>query len=1431
MAIVPVITATSDNSGFAPFTVHVSASASNFDSVPIEDCIFEWDFGDPSPSLNGNQDNNRYESLGTALDNTSLVQGNYKSKTRFSIPTIDCGVDNTGYSHRSGDSNLDQQGINAAYTYYHDNGGTPFTITLKVIHNGVESSSTTTTIAVTAPTIYTSWTTAEINNSGHAINAANSWVSISVNPTYTDNPATGSSKNFSSLENAITWINNFRSVSSLGGVNGRVRVVLNNASGQYLAKIANTLNITVNNLVFTINDNNYHRVFKIMPAASGALSAPGSPTPMINIKSGTKNIYFEHIMFQGVRSDYDTTESSSTPASSSNIYAIQIDVASNITLHNCSFLACYHGIYSTAASSECIYLNRMIIGGGGTTGYVGRYSVFNLNGTNIVISGVDIGNFDRSTIYDTSSPLIFLGESTGVTDATIQWCYLDAAVSSSTNYGDSSNYGFLYATSSIHNAGAFRTYSATNVFLISNVLSKGCNIVEKSISVRLDGNYMTGAGGGQKVSIASPTISSQYGIITVSGDIDGLAIVNNALELRDNNLMGNVFCSTSTTGAKNAIKVANNTTILWANVSSLIGVWDFTEQGSTCSAFEFVNNLFVSNRIGVMCRFVKYDNELIFTNASNNVFPELDSGVRFAHVNGSSVDNENWLLTSVGANDKFYNVEIGDTFIERRFAYDSEKYANLITYATTATYVNQDYSKSLRTTTSDWSVGATKAVSHLTLFPNSDSEDAVTSVVTSIARNRPTNINATTNDSHNLYLEVYDPDTQHQDDTGLSSSKRLIGKSYGTRSVDIGSGYLNLLNGVGDYIKTTITTADTTDGIDITIIYTNDGPVAQTAGSAAQRLGSIDFDYVFLGRNNSLMINQNSFFIESSAMHVSKAYSTANSALSYPSNRFAPVTTYLTDTHAVTISVVADFVNNDKFIQEKTSGRSDFYSYLIGRGKTSLEWINNTFNNHCLQRGESFSVTVSVRISRDPSKWVLTTRPLRDYLQANLPMLLSKDPRPVYLENLNSNFDGSTPLQLNSSYQITNTGYSIYRADVISNVFSKGYERYMVWDTLGQNTGGLNYYPQIVTPIYRNQSPWTSYPNMLATINEFNRLGEEIPTFIFYQGYGDLALISSVAYGPTSTYGVIDFSDTTLMQKFYDEMDIVFDVYWAGGVGLDFFGASTNEMQVKNSLDLLDVYMERYPNAHLMGEKARPDIFLSRMASFLFSDQGAYSPHDLANYLVPGNEHWLVDYGPIRTDEYPTNEEEAYRLRLFAEYGYVSGVYNPSQYSGLNVSTDEYEAVDRRFDYEAIPNNYTPTEAPATPTGLNYAFYSKVRSTTYTTATRKYIKLTWNANQDSDFSHYIVYKCKITNQVVDSNPANFQRKKYTKDEFFYDTAVRVGKIYYYQVSAVDVFGNESAKSSVLSVTFVADDPSLNPPTNIEATPNYNARNISITWSS
>jgi hypothetical protein len=301
------------------------------------------------------------------------------------------------------------------------------------------------------------------------------------------------------------------------------------------------------------------------------------------------------------------------------------------------------------------------------------------------------------------------------------------------------------------------------------------------------------------------------------------------------------------------------------------------------------------------------------------------------------------------------------------------------------------------------------------------------------------------------------------------------------------------------------------------------------------------------------------------------------------------------------------------------------------------------------------------------------------------------------------------------------------------------------------------------------------------------------------------------------------------MQKFYDEVDLASDLFWANSLGLDFFGSSFNQNQMKNALDLMDTYKERYPNMSLLVEKAKQDVFCFRGASYLFSYDVICGPHHLANFLVPGNEHWCIDYGVVRFDSTLTEEEVLYRFGAMASYGYVVGGYGLNVYPNLDPSSSSFEAVDRRFDFVDVPANYTSTVAPAPPSGLRYGFYDKERNTTYTTD-RKYIKIFWDANEDPDFSHYIVYKCKISNQVIDSTPANFVKRQYTKNPFFYDTAVRTNSTYYYQVSAVDVFGNESSKSTILTVPFVPDDPVLDPPSSVTAVGDVDQNTITISWS-
>jgi len=1409
MAWTANITVVSDTSGYAPFTVFVSAGTSLLDGNSSETVEYLWDFGDPSPPLNGNQDNERYYSNPAGyqdLDLTStttnqLVTGNFKNKTRFPIPTIDSDVDNTGYTKCSGLSNSMQRAKCAAYTYYHNNGGSPFTITLRIFFAGVEVASTTTTVTVSQPTVYNSWTNAEITNPGHNINQPGSYVSLKINPSYTgpgqDNPANSECKEFSTLANAVTWAGTWHL--------NYVRYVFTNAGGNYSFDVSSQITFDGTDQVVTVSDYQYLSHFSIVADYN-----PGSEESLIKVKGD--RFYMENISIKGYG-----------PTSNSELIGIEMfSSQESFCLHNCSFSGLKIGAWLQSSKA---YINRSICPVSGSD-YLCKESLIKGDSANyVVMTNIEASSYSGTsrTLYEKQGKLIKFNSPSHIV---LQWSYLDNALTLEPGYsspgGDSSAYGFLYTTFDELSAGAFSFSIGNDVFLYSNCFIRGCSEISNIFYVRIANNYFSAAGGGQKSDPS--TIVQKRACLYLDQQQGAICVVSNIFELKYNNMLCSAILLEPTV-AKQQVLILNNMFLLWSNVSDYSAVCDLNADNFVLDQFDFSQNVFVDNKINCMSNYISYNPVQSDFNVKGNVYPKpVDlENVRMALVEGVSVDCKTFFENVQSIS---FVIEIEDCLPERAFALDVLKYDEFEKVSPHES-INRNYKLELL----DSSIVQRVCAAPFVAFSDDSSQFSVSSSLS--YRSRPTNANAVANDSHNLTFEIRDPSFIEQDNDDVTSAKIIVGQSYGIPSYETAvSPYLSLLNGVGDYIKTTISTSVEDDGIDITVVYTNDGPLSQAVGSAAQKMGTIDIDGIFCGRNVSLLTDLNGMGFYSYMFHTKQGLYTGNDAREYP-YKFAPISCYLLKNHAVVISWTADYVNSDKMFQEITSSRSGFNGVVYSRGKTQLKWLANTgsstsYYNDCLQRGESFSITISVRVARNPSKWVLKAKPWKDYLQSNHEMVHTRDPRPVFLEVMTTN-PGAAPLLLNASYNIPSTGYSSYINSIVSNVINKNYQRYMVWEILGHNENGLNYYPQILTPIYRNQYPWTGYPNMLSSISGLQRLGEEIAQFGFYQGYGDLVATSSTVYGPSVEYETIDFTDTARMQKFYDEVDLASDLFWANSLGLDFFGSSFNQNQMKNALDLMDTYKERYPNMSLLVEKAKQDVFCFRGASYLFSYDGICGPHHLANFLVPGNEHWCIDYGVVRFDSTLTEEEVLYRFGAMASYGYVVGGYGLNVYPNLDPSSSSFEAVDRRFDFVDVPANYTSTVAPAPPSGLRYGFYDKERNTTYTTD-RKYIKIFWDANEDPDFSHYIVYKCKISNQVIDSTPANFVKRQYTKNPFFYDTAVRTNSTYYYQVSAVDVFGNESSKSTILTVPFVPDDPVLDPPSSVTAVGDVDQNTITISWS-
>lgn len=105
---------------------------------------------------------------------------------------------------------------------------------------------------------------------------------------------------------------------------------------------------------------------------------------------------------------------------------------------------------------------------------------------------------------------------------------------------------------------------------------------------------------------------------------------------------------------------------------------------------------------------------------------------------------------------------------------------------------------------------------------------------------------------------------------------------------------------------------------------------------------------------------------------------------------------------------------------------------------------------------------------------------------------------------------------------------------------------------------------------------------------------------------------------------------------------------------------------------------------------------------------------------------------------------------------------------------------------DSLPVEVKPVDIypPAVPTGLQ-AVYSGVGQ-------QPFIDLTWTANSEPDLAGYNVYRREEGTQAAKLN------SELLKSPAYRDSGVKLGKRYFYSVSAVDVRGNESPHSEEAS---------------------------------
>ena len=123
----------------------------------------------------------------------------------------------------------------------------------------------------------------------------------------------------------------------------------------------------------------------------------------------------------------------------------------------------------------------------------------------------------------------------------------------------------------------------------------------------------------------------------------------------------------------------------------------------------------------------------------------------------------------------------------------------------------------------------------------------------------------------------------------------------------------------------------------------------------------------------------------------------------------------------------------------------------------------------------------------------------------------------------------------------------------------------------------------------------------------------------------------------------------------------------------------------------------------------------------------------------------------------------------------LSSIVNITSKINLNITGNVNEPVAVNVFIDSSANN------SAVPPKINKLNSTKV--------TQNSVELKWEASQDRDFSHYVIYRNGVP--IATANPSSFT--------VFTDALVDSGKEYTYQISEINIFGNEGPKSGTLAV--------------------------------
>jgi len=995
--------------------------------------------------------------------------------------------------------------------------------------------------------------------------------------------------------------------------------------------------------------------------------------------------------------------------------------------------------------------------------------------------------------------------------------------------GGTNDYPSTTATAS--STGPVRFSHVDNASIYHNTMTEGGSQFEIATSnVRIDGNLITNGG----------ILFS----ININNGAQNVVICNNILQLNPNAdySSGIIYGhdDDGLSGSIDSIYLISNTCILSDNIRTGIGgPLNFRENGRTINenAFRVYNNIFAADS-----SFVSYligfddpdDNHVVF---SDNVYPDKLDESPIARIDDTRIFMGDYLATydPNGSREKFRL----DEFKTRIFYYyvDDDLYTNVGSTniaLTNAKSCLRDFHGVIRSFGESGSQkGAVDTPSGVFDAPDTSDFSVTWNDVT---RTRGSG----QGDCDDGYFEIRDPENNDILIYGLNNqSVQYLFEHDDYRSV-------------GDYVRTDISTTIVSNGIDIEVVFTNDGPGGQDNDeeeSVEQRMGQTSLNMWTLGRVINAMRNRTWDKWPEFENYDGNVFNLA--IYEYPGSKEFPLIAIRNKDYVCGVSVMWNIEGaTGLFFQEGVIG-SDNRSWA-----TSTNWYDSKIGGsswYSLREGDSVTVTFSVRVKRSPrhEDWVTIAEPYKDYFWNKYGSYAEycKDPRPISQELI------ATPENVTS----TNTfGYSGgrgyggpskngWRAFIghATDLNNANIQRFMMWTP----SGIINYNPTynfpfimwsrfydgnrtIVDGIYTGDRDYVvGEVTDLGFVNEIplmEDLAFNFPKVGYYWGRTTEPMAGD---WDTLSKENMDFNNSTHLGLYNLELDYMANEMRCGAVGLDayaFRNSSDNDNWVTEEIALLDHTKERWPHVNLLVEKTLPDFLHIKAGNFYLMrdlDGHVNGYHNLADYIIPGHESWaqyqVVPYRNV-LDSFTFQTEDGQLLKTLrdvASYGFVPLATASVEDMTLDDVESDAHAADTWWRYHSRPAD---NGAPATPADFEYLFERN-----QALFSEKYNILRWTANTEADMSHYEVWRAIVTVGVPDTDTFIWVDNIF--ENTFYDRAFKPDQDNVYKIRAVDKYGNKSGFTSESRITRLDNTAEILPPIEVIAQSSSQNATITINW--